>query len=108
MWVANIIDSPAEERAVAIALVNVLGNSASLYGVFLWPSKDAPRYIPGFSATNCWMAMIAVVALVAERRFNKRAAEHINGEDILTHKAELGMPSPASSREAVQVVNQKS
>jgi hypothetical protein len=48
-WVPNIISSPAEKRAVAIALVNSIGNSASIYGVFLWPSKDAPRYIPGFS-----------------------------------------------------------
>ena len=48
MWVANTISAPAEKRAVAIGLVNALGNTASIYGVFLWPSKDAPRYIPGF------------------------------------------------------------
>jgi hypothetical protein len=48
MWVANTIDTPAEKRAVAIALVNALGNSSSIYGVFLWPDRDAPRYIPGF------------------------------------------------------------
>lgn len=49
MWVANIICYPAEKRAVAIGLVNALGNTASIYGVFLWPDKDAPRYIPGFT-----------------------------------------------------------
>jgi hypothetical protein len=48
MWVANIICYPAEKRAVAIGLVNALGNTASIYGVFLWPDHDAPRYIPGF------------------------------------------------------------
>lgn len=48
MWVANIICYPAEKRAVAIGLVNALGNTASIYGVFLWPEHDAPRYIPGF------------------------------------------------------------
>lgn len=48
MWVANVICFPAEKRAVAIGLVNALGNSASIYGVFLWPDHDAPRYIPGF------------------------------------------------------------
>lgn len=49
IWVPNIIVAPAQKRAVAIALVNALGNSASIYGVFLWPANNAPRYIPGFS-----------------------------------------------------------
>jgi MFS family permease len=43
-WVPNVISQPAEKRAVAIALVNALGNSASIYGVFLWPSTDAPSH----------------------------------------------------------------
>lgn len=63
-WVPNIITHPAEKRAVAIALVNALGNSASIYGVFLWPAKDKPRYIPGWSATTVWMALIGVIATV--------------------------------------------
>ena len=42
-WVPNVISFPVQKRAVAIALVNALGNSASIYGVFLWPAKDAPR-----------------------------------------------------------------
>lgn len=58
-WVPNIISYPAEKRAVSIALVNALGNSASIYGVFLWPATDAPRYIPGFSATTVWMVSLS-------------------------------------------------
>ena len=54
-WIPNVIAFPAEKRAVAIAFVNSLGNSASIYGVFLWPSQDAPRYIPGFTATTVWV-----------------------------------------------------
>lgn len=71
MWVANVISYPAEKRAVAIALVNALGNSASIYGVFLWPSSDSPRYIPGFSATTTWMALIAIAAPLMEWQFKK-------------------------------------
>ena len=43
-WVPNVITHPVQKRAVAIALVNALGNSASIYGVFLWPATDAPRF----------------------------------------------------------------
>ncbi|ODN99557.1 nicotinamide mononucleotide permease [Cryptococcus wingfieldii CBS 7118] len=63
-WVPNVISQPAEKRAVAIALVNALGNSASIYGVFLWPSTDKPRYIPGFSATTIFVFLMGVLAQV--------------------------------------------
>ena len=72
MWVANVISYPAEKRAVAIALVNALGNMSSIYGVFLWPASDAPRYVPGFSATTIWMALIAVIAPLMELQFRRR------------------------------------
>lgn len=63
-WVPNVISWPAEKRAVAIALVNALGNSASIYGVFLWPKTDAPRYIPGWSATTVFMALVGTIAVL--------------------------------------------
>ena len=63
-WVPNVISAPAEKRAVSIALVNALGNMASIYGVFLWPKSDAPRYIPGFSATTVFIALIGILAQV--------------------------------------------
>ncbi|KAJ7641466.1 major facilitator superfamily domain-containing protein [Roridomyces roridus] len=52
LWVSNIIDHPAEKRAVAIAVVNSLGNSASIYGSFLWPKNTGPRYLQGFGVTT--------------------------------------------------------
>lgn len=51
LWVSSVFRYPAEKRAVAIALVNALGNSASIYGSFLWPSEDAPGYLKGFTTT---------------------------------------------------------
>lgn len=53
LWVSSVFRYPAEKRAVAIAVVNSLGNSASIYGSFLWPSEDAPAYLPGFTTTMC-------------------------------------------------------
>lgn len=58
MWVANVICFPAEKRAVALGLVNALGNSASIYGVFLWPDHDAPRYIPGFRLVPLFLSPV--------------------------------------------------
>ncbi|EJD00008.1 MFS general substrate transporter [Fomitiporia mediterranea MF3/22] len=64
LWVSAVIPHPAEKRAVAIAIVNSLGNSASIYGSFLWPSKDAPRYVPGFSSTTVFLVLLAVSAQI--------------------------------------------
>ncbi|KXT01960.1 hypothetical protein AC579_8061 [Pseudocercospora musae] len=71
MWVPNVIDTPSEKRAVAIALVNALGNLSSIYGVFLWPKSDAPQYVPGFSATTVFIAGICILAPIIAWRFNK-------------------------------------
>ena len=49
LWISSVFRYPAEKRAVGIALVNAMGNSASIYGSFLWPSEDAPAYLPGFT-----------------------------------------------------------
>ncbi|ORX38164.1 major facilitator superfamily domain-containing protein [Kockovaella imperatae] len=67
MWIPNVVTFPAEKRAVVIAFVNSLGNSASIYGVFLWPAKDSPRYVPGFAATTVWMFVLGCVAMVMQR-----------------------------------------
>ncbi|KAK9357753.1 major facilitator superfamily domain-containing protein [Lipomyces starkeyi] len=88
MWVANVLGHPAEKRAVAIGLVNALGNTASIYGVFLWPSKDAPSYIPGFSATTIWMGGICIIALIAGYLFKKDPLEAPDADEVVA--AEIG------------------
>ncbi|KAJ7695351.1 major facilitator superfamily domain-containing protein [Mycena rosella] len=78
MWVSNIIDHPAEKRAVAIAFVNALGNSASIYGSFLWPSTTGPRYVQGFAVTTAFVFMLAVMAQVNKVLLKKYPAVGLN------------------------------
>ncbi|KAJ6618005.1 major facilitator superfamily domain-containing protein [Mycena sp. CBHHK59/15] len=90
LWVSSIIDHPAEKRAVAIAFVNSLGNSASIYGSFLWPSKTGPRYIQGFAVTTVFVFLLAILAQLNKvllKKFpavglndNNRAAEPVYDE----------------------------
>ncbi|OWZ36514.1 nicotinamide mononucleotide permease [Cryptococcus neoformans AD2-60a] len=82
-WVPNILSHPAEKRGVAIALVNALGNSASIYGVFLWPASDKPRYIPGFSATTVFMALIVVLAQIMFWLVKKYPIEAPDAEKVV-------------------------
>ncbi len=45
-------DMEAETRAVALALVNCMGNLAQIYGSYLFPSDDKPKYLMGFGTIS--------------------------------------------------------
>ncbi|CZS97475.1 related to allantoate permease [Rhynchosporium agropyri] len=55
---------PNETRAICLAIVNALGNLASIYGAYLYPSTDAPKYIMGFSVVSAMSAFGAVVYIL--------------------------------------------
>lgn len=79
LWVSGIISHPAEKRAVAIALVNALGNSASIYGSFLWPSTTGPRYVQGFATTTAFVLGLAVLAQVNKWLVTKYPGKRLDG-----------------------------
>ena len=59
-WVANSFPRPLVKRSACIALANLIANASTIYGSYMWSDADAPRYIPGGSAT----AVIGVVVLL--------------------------------------------
>ncbi|EAU37778.1 conserved hypothetical protein [Aspergillus terreus NIH2624] len=77
-WVANSFPRPLVKRSAAIAVANMIGNTASIYGSYMWPSSSGPRYIPGGSATAGVAFVVAVLAFVirvVHARLNKRLEE---------------------------------
>ncbi|EIN11672.1 MFS general substrate transporter [Punctularia strigosozonata HHB-11173 SS5] len=62
-WVSNSFPKPLTKRAAAISMVNMLGNLASVYGSFLWPSDDAPRYLTGGATIAAVCVLCACGAL---------------------------------------------
>ncbi|WWC92340.1 uncharacterized protein L201_007295 [Kwoniella dendrophila CBS 6074] len=87
-WVPNVVSSPAEVRAATLGLVNALGNSASIYGVFLWPKTDAPRYIPGFSATTVFLGLIAITAPIMKLLVAKYPTERLDTDKVVRDEIE--------------------
>ena len=71
-----------ERRAVSVPVINGFGenaqpfrvsrsganlspgNLASVYGSFIWPSQDAPRYIVGFAVMTTFMFVAGSIALL--------------------------------------------
>lgn len=82
-WVSDVIPQPAAKRAVAIALINSIGNASSIYSTWLWPAKDAPRYIPGFATTTSWLGLLAVLTVIFQYFFKKYPIERTNHVDAI-------------------------
>ncbi|KXJ93668.1 major facilitator superfamily domain-containing protein [Microdochium bolleyi] len=74
-WLADVVPQPAEKRAIAIALINSIGNASSIYSTWLWPSKDAPRYIPGFATTTSWLGVLCAMSVGFAVLFKKYPIE---------------------------------
>ncbi|KAK0490060.1 major facilitator superfamily domain-containing protein [Armillaria luteobubalina] len=81
LWVSGVIDHPAEKHTVAIALVNGLGNFASIYGTFLWPSSTGPHYVQGFATTTAFILTLCIMAQVFKVLLRKYLSQGLNYED---------------------------
>ncbi|KFY98974.1 hypothetical protein V498_01096 [Pseudogymnoascus sp. VKM F-4517 (FW-2822)] len=61
-WASKTIDLPAEKRAIAIAMINAVGNLSSVYGSQIWPTSSAPNYTLGWGITAGFLGAGACVA----------------------------------------------
>jgi len=56
----------------------MIANCANIYGSYMYPSSQGPRYIPGGSATAGVAVFVAIMALVIRfvlKRSNRQLAE---------------------------------
>jgi len=82
-WVANSFPRPLVKRSAAIAVCNMIGNTASIYGSYMYPKSAAPQYVPGGSANAVVSLLVAAMALVLRWihvRENKKLAARESGE----------------------------
>ncbi|KAH8669378.1 major facilitator superfamily domain-containing protein [Ilyonectria robusta] len=63
-WVANSFPRPLVKRSAAIAICNMIGNTATIYGSYMYPSSDGPQYRPGGSANASICVVVALLALL--------------------------------------------
>ncbi|KAH7374554.1 pantothenate transporter liz1 [Plectosphaerella cucumerina] len=54
----------AEVRAIALAVMNGMGNLAQIYGAYLFPSVDAPKYLKGFGVISGMLGFGVFVYIV--------------------------------------------
>ncbi|CDK28511.1 unnamed protein product [Kuraishia capsulata CBS 1993] len=87
-WVANSFPRPLAKRSACIATVNMLGNIASIYGSYMYPDSQKPRYEVGGSITAAVCLVCAIMAIVIRfvlkhenRKLELHEQEVLEGED---------------------------
>lgn len=63
-WASKTISFPSEKRAIAIAMINAVGNLSSVYGSQIWPSTSAPKYTLGWGVTAGFLGGGALMAVM--------------------------------------------
>ncbi|KAJ5784634.1 uncharacterized protein N7503_009846 [Penicillium pulvis] len=67
-----------QARGVSLALVNAMGNLAQIYGSYLFPDSDSPKYIMGFSVISAMLALGVVVFGALHIWFRRRSKSPID------------------------------
>ncbi|KAF4452155.1 tartrate transporter [Fusarium albosuccineum] len=84
-WASSTLSQTKEKKAVVLAMTNVGGQIGYIYGAYLWPKSDGPRYGIGFGA-SAGFALCSIVCawcirilLIREnRRIRASTSEHVN------------------------------
>ncbi|KAI1349363.1 allantoate permease [Xylaria sp. FL0043] len=92
-WVANSFPRPLVKRSACISFANLVGNAANIYGSYMYPASDGPRYLPGGAATAGVALLVATLALITRlvlQRKNKKLAEReaFEAEGTAAHTSE--------------------
>ncbi|KAK9458435.1 major facilitator superfamily domain-containing protein [Dipodascopsis uninucleata] len=53
-----------EVKAISLAFLNAMGNLAQIYGAYLFPSKDSPKYLMGFGVISGMSGVGVIIFLI--------------------------------------------
>ncbi|KAJ9091882.1 hypothetical protein QFC19_008908 [Naganishia cerealis] len=81
-WISSTIPRPRAKRAVALAIINMIGNLAQIYSPYMYDTNFAPRYIPPM-ACNAAFCLITVFAVLLLRFCLKRENETLAAKEAM-------------------------
>lgn len=65
-WISNTMPRPPAKRAAALAAINAVSNTSSIYASYMFPKSAGPRYVLAMSVCSA-TAFIAIVAATTLR-----------------------------------------
>ncbi len=88
-WISNAIPRPPAKRAAALAFINSVGNSASIWTPFTYTDSSKPYYRPALGVC-CGLQILALVMAVCLRLYlqmqNRRLAVLEEEDSMLSDK----------------------
>ncbi|KAG9231960.1 major facilitator superfamily domain-containing protein [Amylocarpus encephaloides] len=79
-WISNSLPRPPAKRAAALAFINAISNTSSIYASYMYSPSMGPRYVIAMSV-NCAMSVMAMLAALTLRlilvRLNKKLEQGI-------------------------------
>ncbi|KAI8959315.1 major facilitator superfamily domain-containing protein [Daldinia sp. FL1419] len=79
-WISNTLPRPPAKRAAALAFINAVSNSSSIYASYMYEDRMAPRYVIAMSV-NCGTIFLSMVSATILRimlvRLNKKLDQGI-------------------------------
>ncbi|OTB16924.1 hypothetical protein K445DRAFT_316447 [Daldinia sp. EC12] len=84
-WASSTLSQTEEKRAVVLAITNVFGHIGYIYGAYLWPDSDEPRYGIGFGASAGFAVLsigcawvIRTLLIQENRKIRASSLENVN------------------------------
>jgi len=65
-WISNSLPRPPAKRAAALAFINAISNTSSIYASYMYSPSAGPRYVVAMSV-NCAMAAMAIISAIILR-----------------------------------------
>ncbi|KAJ5020572.1 glycoside hydrolase superfamily [Bipolaris maydis] len=85
-WASSTLSQTKEKKAVVLAMTNVGGQIGYIYGAYLWPETDKPRYGIGFGASAGFALLSILCAWIIRAMLikeNKRLRQSTNERIML-------------------------
>jgi hypothetical protein len=87
-WISNSLPRPPAKRAAALAFINAISNTSSIYASYMYETNAGPRYTVAMGV-NCAMAAMAIIAAITLRYIlvglNKKLDEGIYVEGAINN-----------------------
>jgi hypothetical protein len=103
--VASSIPRPPAKRAAAYAIINSLGNSASIWTPYTYRERDMPYYRPALAICTGLLiiaSLMAVLLYIDLRRSNKRL-ERLENEDAALFEGDLQRLRKTAEAEGIDI-----
>lgn len=79
-WISNTLPRPPAKRAAALAFINAISNTSSIYASYMYKTEFGPRYVIAMSI-NCVMVFMAFLAATTLRfilvRLNRKLEQGV-------------------------------